>query len=1089
VKANQIITILAVILAARTALGKSYFVSPTGADSAVGSQSVPFRTIQRAADAVQPGDSVYVAGGVYRETVRIRRSGRKGAPIRFLAAPRETVIMSGVDDLPGPWRGREGQIYTTRVEPVFSQLFFDEQMLIEARWPNMPWEDRWDPETWADTFRPSGGGTHYGTMADPALAETGIDWSGGLAVLNVGSWDTYLRVVENHAPGKDRFNYARDMQERLAIEETVKTKPAGYDHYYLYGKLEALDAPGEWFWDSDTKLLHVWLPDGSSPADHRMQVKRREYGFMVNGVSDVEIVGFDFFGCTFSGEDCERVTIEDCDLRFPTYVKRMTDWEQEKQDIPYMWERQNETYYAEVGIQYPTALSGEHNAIRNCTYLYSDGPVMMSGQSNTLENCLMEYIDWRGLGLGRGVWMGLSKTSILRRNTLAYCGCSEGIQYAWMGPTVVELNYSHHIGYVQSDGACFQGCGTRLNGTVIRHNWAHDHHAYNWGHRGIRGDDVTRDLRVHHNVVFGCDFNGIVLKGNRNDVHHNTSIGNELVDICLTMVPEPHKEWRPENWDVNIPQQNIDSRASNNYAPVFSERLRAQLRNVRVFESLDEVHPGDVQNNYAPRRNMLADVGPVFRDDLPWLNDPGAMDFRPRAGSPLIDAGVVVDDYTGEFLGKAPDVGAYEYGATNYWIPGYQPKQASRPYPPDGYPNAREGTDLMWLGGYRSTQYDVYLGDDHHRVAEADRGAPEYKGRQPNNIFGSDVNSGTRFWRIDSITPNGVVKGDVWSFCAMPNRSPQFKASPTVYLAALNIPLAENLLVDVIDPDPADSLRFAKLSGPDWLTLEPQGWLIGSPGADDLGTNAFRVAVTDAAGAMSEGVLVVVASREPAIIRRPYRQRLDVKTMTARLLRRDQTVDGSVSSEEWPQHADRDSRYALTDDGGNRVGWSYAQYGNGYLWVACVLDNPGRRAGTSDVGDYRWSRDVGWEVNLQTVSQDDTLGPVYVLHGFAGSVFESVTDGGAQPGSAARLQQQVSYASRVTDSGGLVGEFRIPFAALEIPRGRIQKFRFNIGARGKAWSQWAHTGSAAYDLDKAGELVFEKTGNRSTRTATRADDE
>jgi hypothetical protein len=983
--------------------------------------------------------------------------------------------MSGVEDLPGPWGLADGQIYTTRVDRVFSQLFVDKQMLIEARWPNMPWEKRWEPTTWADTFRPSGEGTHYGTMADPALAETGIDWSGGLAVLNVGSWDTYLRVVENHAVGSDRFNYARDMQERLAIEETVKTKAVGYDHYYLYGKLEALDAPGEWFWDPETKLLHVWLPDGSSPADHRMQVKRREYGFMINGVSDVEIVGFDFFGCTFSGEDCERVTVEDCDFRFPTYVKRMTDWEQEKQDIPEMWKRQNKTYYAEVGIQHPTALSGEHNTIRNCTYLYSDGPVMMSGQFNTLENCLMQYIDWRGLGLGRGVWMGLSKESKIIRNTLAYCGASEGIQYAWMGPTVVELNYSHHIGYVQSDGACFQGCGVRLSGTVLRYNWAHDHHAYNWGHRGIRGDDVTRDLRVHHNVVFGCDFNGIVLKGNRNDVHHNTAIGNELVDICLTMVPEPHKEWRPENWDVNIPQQNIDSRASNNYAPVFSDRLRAQLRRMRAFEPFPQVHPGDVRGNYDPRRSMLKDAGPVFRDDLPWLNDPEAMDFRPRAGSPLIDTGVVIEGYTGTFLGKAPDVGAYEYGAANYWIPGYQPRQASRPYPPDGYTNAREGTDLMWLGGYRATQYDVYVGDDHGSVAAAGRKAPQYKARQSNNIFATKPGPGERFWRIDSITPKGVVKGVVWSFQTLPNRPPQFRSRPVVYRAVMDVPMVESLLADVIDPDPADSLRFTNLSGPEWLTVESQGWLTGTPAAADVGTNRFRVVVRDTAGAASEGDLVVTVSADPVIVRKPYRQRPGVKTMTARLMDRGLTLDGRVSAGEWPEHGAKDLNHALTDRKGNRLGWVYARYGNGYLWIACVLDNPGRSAGASDVGDYRWSRDVGWEVDLQTVAWDNTLGSVYVLHGFAGSVFESVTDGGVPAGFAARLQRQVSYASRATASGGLVGEFRIPFEALEIPRGRIKKFRFNIGARGKGWAQWAHTGSAAYDLDKAGELIFQKS--------------
>src|SRR5688500_14247788 len=53
----------------------SYFVSTAGNDAHAGSASAPFRTIQRAADVAQPGDTVFVRGGTYRETVTPRRSG------------------------------------------------------------------------------------------------------------------------------------------------------------------------------------------------------------------------------------------------------------------------------------------------------------------------------------------------------------------------------------------------------------------------------------------------------------------------------------------------------------------------------------------------------------------------------------------------------------------------------------------------------------------------------------------------------------------------------------------------------------------------------------------------------------------------------------------------------------------------------------------------------------------------------------------------------------------------------------------------------------------------------------------------------
>jgi hypothetical protein len=43
----------------------TYHVSPTGSDSNPGSEARPFRTIQKAADSVKPGDTVLVDDGVY----------------------------------------------------------------------------------------------------------------------------------------------------------------------------------------------------------------------------------------------------------------------------------------------------------------------------------------------------------------------------------------------------------------------------------------------------------------------------------------------------------------------------------------------------------------------------------------------------------------------------------------------------------------------------------------------------------------------------------------------------------------------------------------------------------------------------------------------------------------------------------------------------------------------------------------------------------------------------------------------------------------------------------------------------------------
>jgi hypothetical protein len=73
---------------------KTYYVSGTGNDKNSGlSNSSPFRTIQKAANLANPGDTVLIMNGVYRnaspngQVVSITRSGRANAWIKFKAYP------------------------------------------------------------------------------------------------------------------------------------------------------------------------------------------------------------------------------------------------------------------------------------------------------------------------------------------------------------------------------------------------------------------------------------------------------------------------------------------------------------------------------------------------------------------------------------------------------------------------------------------------------------------------------------------------------------------------------------------------------------------------------------------------------------------------------------------------------------------------------------------------------------------------------------------------------------------------------------------------------------------------------------------
>ena len=75
----------------------TYYVAQDGDDANPGSADAPWRTLQYAADAAQPGDTVCLRAGIYTdpEEVKFFRSGEADAPITFASAPGEEVTIQG----------------------------------------------------------------------------------------------------------------------------------------------------------------------------------------------------------------------------------------------------------------------------------------------------------------------------------------------------------------------------------------------------------------------------------------------------------------------------------------------------------------------------------------------------------------------------------------------------------------------------------------------------------------------------------------------------------------------------------------------------------------------------------------------------------------------------------------------------------------------------------------------------------------------------------------------------------------------------------------------------------------------------------
>lgn len=73
----------------------TYYTATTGSDGASGAEDAPFLTIQKCVDMMVAGDTCYIRGGTYNASgVRMQVSGTQASPIKLIAYPNETPILS-----------------------------------------------------------------------------------------------------------------------------------------------------------------------------------------------------------------------------------------------------------------------------------------------------------------------------------------------------------------------------------------------------------------------------------------------------------------------------------------------------------------------------------------------------------------------------------------------------------------------------------------------------------------------------------------------------------------------------------------------------------------------------------------------------------------------------------------------------------------------------------------------------------------------------------------------------------------------------------------------------------------------------------
>jgi hypothetical protein len=547
-------------------------VSLKGDDANPGSSEKPFKTIQAAAQVAQPGDTVTVHGGTYRETVIPAKSGEAGKPIVFHAAQGEQVLVDGSDPITGWEAWKDGierapmagdwfsratpgdgvNLYDPAVHNQADQIFVAGLMMSNARWPNAKTLDPSFPakavtEKFISKRRDQSANWTKGTLED-AEFNLSADVAVGAEVMLQPNWDAWawiltgriVAVEGNQWTYQSRSDSGKDFKQDLLADQS---------RYYLFNKLELLDAPGEWFHDKAASFLYLKSPDGK-PLEDRVAAKKREYAFDLTGRSYITLRGFSLHACTIttdrdSGGDnvgydaegkarfpwrnaaqglpkapfhqiagykdapSEGVVLENLEVRYPSHFTDVSGH-----------------FFGQWGQSTGLVLSGRNHRITGCRIRYSAGNgITAIGREHRILGNLVEDTGYAANDCG-GIHTGItgrgSSDQEIAWNTIRRVGRS-----ALLTRTLYRSDSSddsdwkarvHHndisgFGIQDWDQGGIYDAGGDGRYLRIDHNWIHDTHenvddlpgARAFTASGIYPDYCARWL-IDHNVIWNVEW-------------------------------------------------------------------------------------------------------------------------------------------------------------------------------------------------------------------------------------------------------------------------------------------------------------------------------------------------------------------------------------------------------------------------------------------------------------------------------------------------------------------------------------------------------------------------------------------------------
>ena len=270
-------------------------LSPTGNDTAAGTKAAPFLTLARARDHIRQSPAlgkepitVHLAAGTYHlpEALHLTAadSGTATAPVTWQGSQSEKgkqVVVSGARPLELSWADHNNGIFQAATPEGLSidQLYVNGQGQHMARYPN------YDPRITV----------YNGFAADAFSPERAAKWlnpaGGYIHAIHAHHWGGYHYLITGKNE-KNEVQYEGGWQNNRQMGMHKS-------HRFVENIFEELDAPNEWFHDSQSNILYYYPAEGMDLAQAKFEIAILPHLIEVVGSQESPAKHIHFKGISF----------------------------------------------------------------------------------------------------------------------------------------------------------------------------------------------------------------------------------------------------------------------------------------------------------------------------------------------------------------------------------------------------------------------------------------------------------------------------------------------------------------------------------------------------------------------------------------------------------------------------------------------------------------------------------------------------------------------------------------------------------------------------------------------------------------------